>query len=300
MNAQQAIEILAENIRILSVREQNEHRKRTLCTEQLIDRLLAESDGESSEAVLSAFRRTLSECKPEDCARLLTAMAQQPTRFPDCNPKRRFGEATADAKEGAEAIALVRNPYTEQAYRCFSKIIAKPELYHASSFAEACEKVSDRNCEYCILPVGDTRSGRLLSFYALLDRFDLNICALAELETESDVGAVRYALVGKRFIESKHPDAPWFLEGFIIEEPKQFSREFFPLVGIFGATPIGFDSMTVSYDDRLQRFYFSLCVPYRNGGALELFLSELYPRYTHIGFYPCVALSHARKELLSL
>lgn len=298
MTDRETVAILSENIQELSEQLCRGQRKRTICTEQLIGQVLSKPFNSTSDAALAAFRGALPTADAADCAHLLLRMAEMPEQFPELTSETVFRDGEPPADEARGQIALVRNPYTEQALRHFSRAFEKVGAYYAPSFADACEEVFDGRCAYCILPVGDSPSGRLLGIYALLDRYDLKICALVELETDSDAGSVRYALAGKHQLCRRDPHEPWFLEGFIVEELKQFPREFFSLIEIFDAAPIGFDSMTVSYSDRLQRFYFALCVPYSVGGALEACLSAVYPQYTRIGFYPCMEMSPARKESL--
>ena len=61
---------------------------------------------------------------------------------------------------------------------------------------DACEEVRSGLCEYCILPLENTHSGRLTVFTRLILRYDLQVVAVCDLENGAAEGQItRFALL---------------------------------------------------------------------------------------------------------
>ena len=137
-----------------------------------------------------------------------------------------------------------------------------------------------------------------MSFYSLLERYELKLCAVTELETDSDTGILRYALAGKSLPDRIPKNAIWYLEGSITHESNRFPTELPQLASVFDASLISLDSVPVPYHDGLQRLFFSFQASTRAASALDFFLSLEYLRYEGLGFYPNIDSSYHRKDTL--
>ena len=288
MEKKEEFKILCDNIEIFSNRTALSEKQRALAMSQWIKRFLSEWDDEPShlyERFCNSF--TTEELPtPEDRALLCAQLANHPLF-----QKRMLAHSPLEAKEGAASgshgrIALVRNRYNEEAFSIFERSVqgAKPEFF--SSFSDACEEVFDNLCEFCILPVENTGDGRLFGFYSMIDRYELKICAVCELETESTPETIRYALVGKHLPRRIPKDTDWNFECCVSAEAEEFPYDIFRVAPIFSATPIKIDSLPILYDDRAHRFYLTFRIPRHLAYAFDLYLSKEHPRYTAIGLYP--------------
>lgn len=273
-------------------------RQGELCLVQLAQRMLADSPSASPDALCRGFRSLVPQSDPVTRARFYRVLSEDPRFASFFSPTLRFRAVRAEPEPPDGRIALVRNPYNEEAYRRFSHIVGAAHSYYSPSFADACEDVFDNRCSYCILPIGNTEDGRLMSFYALLERYELRLCAVTELEVDSDAGTLRYALAGRRLPNRIPKHAVWYLEGSITHELDRFPAELPQLAPVFDASLIALDSLPVPYRDGLQRLFFSFRASPRDAVALDLFLSKEYSRYEGLGFYPNIDSSHYRKDML--
>ncbi len=288
MEKKEEIKILCDNIEIFSNRKALSEKQRALALSQWIHRLLSESE-DTPTAIYEHFCAPLARQElltPEDRANLCAQLANDPSlqkKLIASSPLQ-SNEAAASGSHGR--IALVRNRYNEEAFSIFERSVqgAKPEFF--SSFSDACEEVFDNLCEYCILPVENTGDGRLFGFYSMIDRYELKICAVCELETENTPETIRYALVGKHSPRRLPKNTDWNFECYISAEAEAFPYDIFRVAPIFEATPIKIDSLPILYDDRAHRFYLTFRIPRHLAYAFDLYLSKEHPRYTAIGLYP--------------
>lgn len=288
MEKKEELKILCDNIEIFSNRKALAEKQRSLAISQWIKRVLSESDDEPSH-LYEQFCSLLSAeeiLSPEDRALFCTHLASHPTlqkKLIALSPLQ-SNDPAASGSHGR--IALVRNRYNEEAFSIFERSVqgAKPEFF--SSFADACEDVFDNLCEFCILPVENTGDGRFFGFYSMIDRYELRICAVCELETENAPETIRYALVGKHLPRRIPKDTDWNFECYISAEAEAFPYDVFCVAPIFSATPIKIDSLPILYDDRAHRFYLTFRIPRDLAYAFDLYLSKEHPRYTAIGLYP--------------
>ncbi len=182
-------------------------------------------------------------------------------------------------------IALVRNDRTDAAFARFSRVARGSRAHYASSFAEACAAVSENACEFCILPIENSTDGKLYSFYAMLDRYELKICAVAELDDDGGTTSTTFALVG-RSIELHMPkNAPKRLELSVICESADAISDISAACRILGGKLCSVGTQALPYDDRGSRYYFAADFSLTSPMALSLFASLEYPRFTLVGLY---------------
>lgn len=183
-------------------------------------------------------------------------------------------------------IALVRNRLNEEAYRVFSQAITASKAHYLPSFSDTCEDVYDNRCEFGILPIENTTDGKLFGFYAMLDRYELKICAACRLEPDHSEGTVRYALIGKNLPSRIPKNAEWLFECSVVTEIGKFPTDVVEITSVFDATIIKIDSLPVLYDDGLQKIYFTFRIPKQHADALHFYLTMEHARYSLLGFYP--------------
>lgn len=92
------------------------------------------------------------------------------------------------------------NRYAQEAALAFSELFNRAEEICAESFSAVCEEISD-DITLGVIPIANSSDGKLMSFYRLLDKFDLKISAACNVENPNGNGFSRFALVGKKIID---------------------------------------------------------------------------------------------------
>ena len=93
-------------------------------------------------------------------------------------------------------IAYMPAAFADKAYLRLSAPVQSPRAAATPSFVDACEEVRSGLCEFCILPLENTHSGRLTAFTRLILRYDLQTVAVCDLENGAAEGQItRFALL---------------------------------------------------------------------------------------------------------
>lgn len=185
-------------------------------------------------------------------------------------------------------ISYVKNRYNDIAFEHFSHSVPNAKPDYASSFAESCENVFDGLCEFCILPIANSKDGRLMSFYSLLDRYELKICETVELDSEDSASTLRLARLSRACREQKSKNSrnqKYVFEFSIIAEDTDFFATLFEAAKQSDATLISIDSLPMEYASHMQKFYFSFSLPPQNALTFRLFVALKHQTYTPIGIY---------------
>ena len=270
MDSKDAINIFCENIEEFSRRRSIAEAQRVGMINELLGVFVTDSAAVSAVDVLESFRGALPTATCEDRARLCMVLGASSRFGAEMRRSSFSGEEIAAGSHGK--VSLVRNSYNEVALSRFSRVITRPKEVFASSFAAACEDVYDNRCEFCILPVENSQSGRLFSFYSMLDRYELRICCACELEAEDgSEGSVKYALVGRTLPDRISKNSSWSFEFSVISDGGSILSDISGVAEIFGARLIKIDSLPVQYDGGLQKYYLRLVCPRRASRPLISF-----------------------------
>ena len=93
-------------------------------------------------------------------------------------------------------IAYMPAAFADKAYLALSAVVDNPRAAATASFVDACEEVRSGLCEFCILPLENTHSGKLTAFTRLILRYNLQIQAVCDLENGAAEGQItRFALL---------------------------------------------------------------------------------------------------------
>lgn len=287
MNSKDAINIYCENISEFSRRHRIADAQRRGMINELLGLFVTCSSDLGAREVCRSFRELLPESTHEDRARLCMVLGASSYHSRGMRKDSFFDEEIAAGLHGK--VALVRNSYNELAFSRLSRIITSPKEIFSPSFISACEDVYGNSSEFCILPIENSQSGRLFGFYSMLDRYELKICAVCELDGEVDSEEnVKYALVGRSHPDRIPKNSRWSFEFSVISEDGLTFSDILRVSEVFGARLTKIDSLPVVYDGGLQKYYFTFSLPEANIPAFDLFLTEEYARYTVIGMYPTV------------
>ena len=199
-----------------------------------------------------------------------------------------IGSAEPTSAGAHSKISYLKNKYNDTAFEYFSHSIANAKPDYASSFTECCENVFDGRCEYCILPLINSRDGRLLSFYSLLERYELKICGVIDIDSEDATSTIKHALIGRSCKELRkkiQKNQKYIFEFYITSDNTNFLSPLFEAANQVGATLTCIDSIPTEYAPHLQKFFISFSVSSHNLLSLRLFVALNHSAYTPLGIY---------------
>ena len=94
---------------------------------------------------------------------------------------------------------LHANSFVLQACERIGELFSELHMQGVENYTEICEAVSRDQAVFGILPIENSTNGRLSGFYSMLDRYDLKICAVCDVEDEVNESVTRFALVSRTF-----------------------------------------------------------------------------------------------------
>ncbi len=102
--------------------------------------------------------------------------------------------SVAEAARGR--IAYMAGAFADKAYERLSPLVPRARAATFHSFVDACEEVRGGLCEYGILPLENSQSGKLTAFSHLILRYGLYVVAVCDLENGVAPGQfTRFALL---------------------------------------------------------------------------------------------------------
>ncbi len=283
MNISEAIKIHLENLAELSVRESRNSRQRELSVAALGE-LMADISSEGAEQAYTKMRKQGALSTADRAIACLALTNKLSCGGLWSHDFLKHKAASAPGSHGK--IAFVKNNYNEKAFEIFSGTVTRAKPVHSTSFFNACEDVYNDLCEFCILPTESTQSGKLLSFYAMLDRYELKICALCSIDTDDGRESVKYALVGKNMPDRLPKSEALCFECSVLSMEGSLSTDIISAASALGIGIVGIYSLPLSYDNSQQKYFFTFLASEKSICAMELFLSSEHRGYTPIGIYP--------------
>ena len=154
------------------------------------------------------------------------------------------------------------NRYSLLAYNRFSSLSEATEPVVAESFADVCELVSNGDSDFGILPIENSTDGRLVGFYRMLDKYDLKVCAVCNIENDTGEHFTRFALISRticrfngtqsRWIElsSTSPNATQILELITVAEHLGMSVKRLSSVPLYYRGNACVDTITIALSDK--------------------------------------------------
>lgn len=283
---EEILSTLSKNLKMAEDRAALAEEQSMLCAKMLADFFCDKEAHASAERLYADYLATLSHPSGKMKALFCRAFASRNAANAPLQPQAFFGLNETPAAGSHGKIAYVRNRYNERAFENFSEAVRSAKPFFVSDFSDACEAVYNGQCSYCILPVENTENGRLFGFYAMLDRYDLKICALTAIDGDDSFEAVRLALVGRTALRVPANPPLYALEFCLTRENGNRLSELLESAECFGAIPQKIDFLPLEYDQRVYRIFFTFALPFSEASAFGLYLSLEYPNYNSVGFYP--------------
>ena len=278
-----ALAKLQDNLAIATERLSLAEEQRQLCATMLAEQI-CEEEG-SAITLFSRFCEAVNAPTEITKALFCRAFVSKNQKDRSLRPEELFSLNETPPAGSHGRIAFVRNRYNERAYEHFSQIVIGAKPSFVSDFSEGCDLVYNGGVSYCILPVESSKSGRLSSFYAMMDRYELKICATFELDHEDAAESVRYALAGRCLPRPITGSQNCSLELSLTREDATHLTELLSAFSVLGAMPLRVDFLPLEYDHSFYRVFLTLRISAKDAPRLGLYLSLCHPNYTPIGFY---------------
>lgn len=103
-------------------------------------------------------------------------------------------EINTSSSSNSQIVCWATNQYAEKALAKFSKLFPSSKTVYVDSFSQVCDLVEGAD-HFGILPIENSADGRLVGFYRLIDKHELKICAVCDIEDDAGETFTRFALV---------------------------------------------------------------------------------------------------------
>lgn len=199
-----------------------------------------------------------------------------------------FGKSQELSQESKGRIAYQKSSYADSAFLQLTQKLSEARAVYAPSFAAACEEVYNGQSEYCILPIENTSEGQLLSFYRLIERYELKIILSCDIRSGESGRSTRFALLGRKLLPAFENTKQEFI--FEISLPLGAYPETADL--LLSAQLCGLSLRRISTLPAEEDVALSFSVLYSflastaELNSFLLYLAMEAPQATHLGLYP--------------
>lgn len=193
------VAVIFKNLAALSEEDQTGKQRREAQLEELAALLTA-----PDHATFKSFTPDVAELlinpdhnahRNRDLAILCRSLVRMGYRYSD----EVFHSPPSPSEKSSERVAYLQNHFTDDAYFILTSHLKNPSAAYFASISDVCEEVYHGLCEFCILPIESSEDGKLLRFYALIEKFDLKIVAVCDLENANG-SYTRYALLRHKYV----------------------------------------------------------------------------------------------------
>lgn len=206
---EKADEILRKNLSWLSIEENRLSQERSLLVEQYLASQIR-SDAlfsENAKRMRDIYQRLFQDHPHE---KTLSVISDR-VNFAAFLGKHYFWQDAITPLlpiTGKEKVAYwASNRHSHLAFKKMSSLGFQWASVLTESFVDVCELVNSDACDFGILPIENSTDGRLVGFYKMLDRYELKICMVCDIEDEKGENFTSLALVSKciRYMENSLP-----------------------------------------------------------------------------------------------
>ncbi len=182
-------------------------------------------------------------------------------------------------------ISYVKNNYNDAAFLRFSELFSTTKVSYGISFEDVCERVYNGVCDYCILPIESVIGGKLFTFYSLIEKYDLRIFAVCDIDETSSSKRTRYALLTRTTLICENNERKNYFEFSLIKDDSYALDAILDAASAVGASLYRIDSIPVPYDDLTFRIYHVFEADREALLFLRAFLEYKYPQLKTVGHY---------------
>ncbi len=199
--------------------------------------------------------------------------------------------------ESQGKVSYFKNSYADEAFIVFNENFNGLRFLYAESFAQACENVYDGTCEYCILPIESTKDGKLSSFYSLIDKYELKIAAVCDIDFNDTDHSTSFALMTKsiRNIWSDSMSNMFFEIRFTVDQQSKISlADILTAAEYCSMRVVKIDSVPLPYSDKDFSHYIVFGIDSAELVPFLLYLLLDAPYYIPIGIYKRIRQKDAK------
>ncbi len=185
-------------------------------------------------------------------------------------------------------IAYFKNAYADAAFRVFSDILEAPSVAYAPDFNSVCEEVYYERADMCMLPLDSSRDAKLISFYRLIDKYELSPVLSCDVTTPDGTVTTRYALLSRSIsLPARADRTGCFFEFSLVTDDGAALGEVLTAAAECGLTIYKVDSIPMTYNTVKFSSEVILKASEPKGlDAFVLFLTLAIPEYEPLGIYP--------------
>ena len=237
----------------------------------------------AAKSVMAGYRRLASL---HDCSRLLldekAALCHVLSeRFPSAPV---LTKPFLSQVQSARIVLWGMHTISFVGFENFKKLFSTVEQVLAESFSDVCDLVANSPDFFGIIPIENTIDGRLSSFYKMLDRNELKICAICDVEDPYTDTVTRVALVCKALC-SFDGDFTRYLEFSLVTEDAQKKAEFLRMAETLAGSVDRVSSTPLSYRTNVSIDTVKLSITKTNAFPFLIYLHLFCEDINILGFY---------------
>ncbi|MBP3370013.1 MAG: hypothetical protein J6L85_04595 [Clostridia bacterium] len=281
------IDILKENLCVLYTRTSICAEQRELVLKDIARLICSQNSDSDLTALRDLYLSTASNLSAADELILYSEILNTPALSDKVKHLLIIGSEDATPAGSHGKIAYTKNQFNDLALAIMTDAMSNVKPLTVSSNIEACESVANGICEFCLLPVENTRDGKIFGFYSMLERYELKICNVCILETDHDLNNIKYALISKSgmtMLPRRPRNTNFVFEFSVINSNGDFIVELLEVAKKCGATLLSIDSRPIEYDPQLRRYLFGFLMG--SSPLFRLYTALRYNGYSQIGLYP--------------
>lgn len=203
-----------------------------------------------------------------------------------------FTDAEELPPESRNRIAYQKSSYADSAFLQLGAALPECRAVYASSFGAACEEVYNGQSEYCILPIENSSEGQLLSFYRLIERYELKILLSCDVLSGDANRTTRFALLGRSLLPIFDPaKRECFFEISLPLGTHPETAEILLAAQLCGLSLRRISTLPSEEAEAPFSVFYSFAAPPGELNTFLLYLAMEAPQATHLGLY-----SHITKK----
>ena len=196
-------------------------------------------------------------------------------------------EAEEISPESRSRIVYQKSSYADSAFLQLRTALPDCRAVYAPSFGAACEEVYNGQSEYCILPIENSSEGQLLSFYRLIERYELKITLSCDVLSGDANRSTRFALLGRNLpTDFDHTKQECFFELSLPLGTTPETADVLLAAQLCGLSLRRISSLPSTEEELPFSVFYSFLASHGDLHTFLLYLAMEAPQATHLGLYP--------------
>lgn len=275
-------DVFEQNVLYLTERSKFINDQKKITFELSAQRLSEEYDTLSSR--INKADELLSKACASDCIAFFKVLTQN-----NVSPAQLWAEHNEPYEHFSRAatskISYVKNNQNDIAFLRFSELFTKPTVSYGTTFDQICEAVYNSESDYCILPIESSSSGKMFSFYSLINKYELKIFAVCDVDEGISGKRTRYALLSRKTLIYNSESKLEYFEFSITGSKDYCLLDILEAANSSSISVYRIDTLPVPYDDLRFRFHHVFEGRKKDIIPFITYLNYKFPQYEVIGNY---------------